>query len=270
MRPEINFVDAKDEARSQSGTSENWLNLANQVMPLKVDRLVISQGKIAFHNPDSSPEIHVSLHDIEVLILNLVNSRDLSNELAATFQAEGQTAEQGRINIKASLDPNTPRPTFDVNAEASDVALVNFKNLLDTYAPFDLEAGSLELAMELASDNGKIQGYAKPILHNVEVFSWKGDIEEDGDNIFEGMVEMLSAFIAELFENQKEDQIATRIPIEGELDAPDTAVWPAIGALIKNAFINAMKGDLENSVDMDDVKEDVDIDDAGKEPDEDQ
>ena len=252
--PEINFIDSqKDDSKDQTGESENWLNLADQLFPLKVDHLQIIRGKIAFYNPDSAPPIDLAIHDINGEARNLVNSRDLSKNLVATFDASAQTAKQGTLTIASSLNPSTKKPTFDMDVQANDVALVNFENLLDTYAPFDLEAGTLELALEIASDDGYVEGYIKPILKDVTVFSWKGDIEEDNDGFFEGMVEMASAFIAELFENQSKDQIATRIPIEGQLNEPDTALLPAIGAVIKNAFIAAMKGDVEKSIELKDA-----------------
>ncbi len=255
QEPEINFVDGRDQSNSQVGRDENWLNIANQLFPLKIDRLDIFNGKVAFHNPDTAPEIHVSLHDIRLILRNVVNSRDLSRNMVATLNATGQTAEQGSISASGSLDPSTAKPTFDINMEASDVALVNFRNLLDTYAPFDLEAGTLEFALELAADNGTITGYAKPVIHNVEVFSWKGDIERDGDGPFEAMGEMASAFITELFENQSEDQIATRIPIDGSLSEPDTDLLSTVGGVLSNAFIQAMRGNLENSVTIKDAKQ---------------
>lgn len=253
--PEINFVDGPDQARSQVGRNENWLSIADQLFPLKIDRLTIRNGEVAFHNTQSTPEIHISLHDIQLALLNVVNSRDLSRDLVASLEATGKTAKQGDITVSASLDPSTPRPTFDINIQADDVALVNFKNLLDTYAPFDLEAGSLELALELAADNGTVTGYVKPILHQVDVFSWKGDVERDGDGPIEVLGELASGFIAELFENQSEDQIATRIPIEGSLSEPDTDTWRAITGILKNAFIAAMRGDLEHSVSLEDAEQ---------------
>ncbi|MCW8109026.1 DUF748 domain-containing protein [Alteromonas ponticola] len=255
-QPELNFVDSKDKTKAQSGKDEKWLVLADQLFPLKIDQLRIHKGKIGFHNTDVEPEVHLSLHDIDLIAQNLVNSRDLSRDLVARVQAQGQTEDAGTLKFHASLDPSTKNPTFDIDAQAEGVALVNFKNFLDTYAPFDLEAGSLDLALELASDNGKISGYAKPVLHNVEVFSWKGDIEEDGDGFFEGLTEMLSAFVTEIFENQSEDQIATRIPIEGSIEEPDTAIIPSILGILKNAFIRAMQGDLENSVELEQPKTD--------------
>ncbi|WP_414829038.1 DUF748 domain-containing protein [Alteromonas sp. H39] len=263
--PEINFVDGRDQSRSQIGRNENWLSIANQLFPLKIDRLDIFNGQIAFHNPDTTPQIHISLHDIRLILRNLVNSRDLSKDMVATLNATGQTAEQGYISASGSMDPSTAKPTFDINVEASNVALVNFRNLLDTYAPFDLEAGSLEFAMELAADNGSITGYAKPVIHNVEVFSWKGDIERDGDGPFEAIGEMASAFVTELFENQSEDQIATRIPIEGTLSDPETDTFSTLGGVLKNAFIKAMQGSLENSITLDDVKTESEPDEASAE-----
>ena len=165
--PEINFVDGNSEEKSQSGKNENWLSIADQLFPLRIDKLTINQGKIAFHNPDTSPAIDIALHDIQLEVNNLVNSDDLSDTRVATAKAKGQTAEQGTISLNAKLNPATEAPTFDLDIQADNVGLVNFKNLLDTYAPFDLEAGTLTLAAEVASNEGKVKGYIKPILHNV-------------------------------------------------------------------------------------------------------
>ncbi len=254
-QPELNFVDGRSEASSQSGEDENWLYLADQLVPLKVDRFEIDNGSVNFFNPDAEPVVHIQLHDINAVAKNLVNSRDLSKNLIATVQASGSAEEQGTITLTGSLNPATKNPTFDINLQANDVALVNFRNFLDTYAPFDLEAGTLELALELASDDGEISGYAKPVLRHVEVFSWKGDVERDGDGFFRSIAEALSGFIAELFENQSEDQVATRIPISGSLNDVDTPIFTTIVGILKNAFVQAIQGDLEYSVEWSDAEQ---------------
>ncbi|WP_218354214.1 DUF748 domain-containing protein [Alteromonas lipotrueiana] len=267
VRPEINFIDSQNDSKDQTGESENWLNLADQLFPLQIDKFEIIDGQIKFHNPDSTPPIDVALHDINGAAYNLVNSRDLSKDLVARAQFEAQTAEQGTLSFKSQLNPSTKKPTFDVDIQAKNIALVNFKNVLDTYAPFDLEAGTLELAAELASDDGHLQGYIKPILHNVTVFSWKDDIVEDDDGFFEGIIEAGSALILEIFENQSEDQIATRVSLEGDLDSPDTPILPALGAIIENAFINAINGQVEGSVDLQDATDEKEQAEAQEEAD---
>lgn len=248
--PEINFVDGPSESQDQSGKDEDWLNIANQLFPLQVEKLEVIDGKVTFYNPQSSPSIDISLHDIQGKLTNLVNSDALSSDRVAQVSARGQTAQQGTLTLEGELDPSTANPTFDVDIQADNVALKNFENLFDTYAPFDLEAGSLTLAAELAADNGKLEGYIKPIIHNVEVFSWKEDIEEDGDGPIEGGIEILAAFAMEIFENQSEDQFATRIPLEGDIADPETSIWSSLGAVVKNAFIQAFSGDVEDSVDL--------------------
>ena len=89
----------------------------------------------------------------------------------------------------------------------------------------------------------------------MEVFSWKGDIERDGDGLIEGSIEALSAFVTELFENQSEDQVATRIPIEGDLSSPDTETWEAFTAILKNAFVKAFQGNVEESIELERLEE---------------
>ena len=121
--PEINFVDGNSEEKSQSGKNENWLSIADQLFPLRIDKLTINQGKIAFHNPDTSPAIDIALHDIQLEVNNLVNSDDLSDTRVATAKAKGQTAEQGTISLNAKLNPATEAPTFDLDIQADNVEI---------------------------------------------------------------------------------------------------------------------------------------------------
>ncbi|MAJ68595.1 MAG: DUF748 domain-containing protein [Pseudomonadota bacterium] len=264
QQPQLNFVDGGTDASSQSGEDEKWLYLTDQLVPLKVDRLEIEQGVIRFQNPDTRPPISVRLHHVNAVVKNLVNSRALSRNLIATVDASASTESQGTITLSGSLNPATKQPTFDLNLQANDIALVNFRNLLDTYAPFDLEAGKLELAFELASEQGEVTGYAKPVLHDVEVFSWKGDVKRDDDGFFRALAEAFSGFIAEIFENQGKDQIATRIPISGSLNDIDTPVLTTLAGILENAFIQAFNGNLENSVEWQDVTLDESEDDAAE------
>ncbi|WP_199610522.1 DUF748 domain-containing protein [Flocculibacter collagenilyticus] len=247
-QPTINFVDAEKEEDKQTGTSENWLMLAQQLFPLRIDKLQINQGKIQFHNEDAKPEIHAALTDVNATLLNLVNSREVAKELNASLNATGKTQETGTLTIEASLNPNTPKPTFDVNMVVESVALSNFENIFNHYAPFDLEAGILDMAIELASDDGELLGYIKPVLKDVEVFTWKGDVIEDKDGLLSILAEMFSGGIAELLENQSEDQIATKIPLSGSFDELEVGSWQAFIGVLRNAFVEAIKAKLENSV----------------------
>jgi len=251
-RPVINFVDNATEDRRQSGAGEPWLNIADDLFPLQIDHLQIYQGDIVFLNPNASPPVEISLQSIDLLALNISNSRDLDRNLTTLVSATTQTTGSGSLAFDASVNPNSTLPTFDVNLEASNIGLPDFENLLNYYAPFDLEAGELDLALELASQDGDITGYVRPVLKDIEVFSWEGDVEEDGDGFFRSIAELLTGFFAELFENQPTDQFATEIEVSGTLDQPEVDRLSAFLAILKNAFIETLRAEIDNSINLSD------------------
>jgi hypothetical protein len=128
--------------------------------------------------------------------------------------------------------------------------VLKLDNFIRTYAPFDIEAGSVDVVTELAARDGMLQGYVKPIVYNLDVFSWKEDIKEDGDNPLRALWEGLVDLVAEILENQPRDQIASNIPLEGDISAPDTNVFVAVANIFKNAFVEAYQANLENTISL--------------------
>lgn len=54
--------------------------------------------------------------------------------------------------------------------------------------------------------------------------------------------------VAEFFENQEEDQFATRVPLQGNLENIESGVWPAIWNVFRNAFVQAFERNTDNTV----------------------
>lgn len=54
--------------------------------------------------------------------------------------------------------------------------------------------------------------------------------------------------VANVFENEPQQQLATRIEFSGEFDNPETSVWAAITTFMRNAFVQALQPGLEGSV----------------------
>ena len=77
---------------------------------------------------------------------------------------------------------------------------------------------------------------------------WQEDVVQDGDNPFQWLFEAVTGGIAELFEGGNKDLVATRIPLEGNIDDIETPLWPAIGAIIRNAFIKSLDIKVDETV----------------------
>jgi len=249
-KPRLNFVDSPRDGQRQSGTGEPWLSIADDLFPLRIDRLEINGGLVSFNNADASPSIRITLDRIDLVALNIANSRGSAETLETRVRATANSTGEGRLSLQASVNPDSPLPTFDLDLEAKNVALADFENLLNHYAPFDLEAGSLDLALELASDNGELSGYIKPVLHDIQVFSWKGDVEQDNDGLLGSLAELFAAGLAELFENQPADQFATEIPVNGTLENPETGTLAAVFGILSNAFVEALQAEIDHSISL--------------------
>ncbi|MEP1871646.1 MAG: hypothetical protein ABJJ44_19100, partial [Paraglaciecola sp.] len=85
-------------------------------------------------------------------------------------------------------------------------------------------------------------------IYELEVFSWQEDAIEDDDNPIALLGEAAGGMVAEIFENNDEQLIATRIPISGDLSNPDISAWVAFKGIVKNAFVQAYDLKLEDSV----------------------
>lgn len=260
VRPVINFVvedaegdqaeESKDEGAEQFGDDANWRQVVTDLFPLRLDLVEIRQGEVHLRKPDSSPPVDVYLTNLNASLRNLTNSRELSDSLVASVDLSADAMRNGSLDVSMQVDPYRELPHFDLDAKLLNLELEALDPLIKAYTPIDLEAGSLDLVVELAARDGQINGYVKPLLRDVKVFEWQEDVEKEGDNIFQIVGESLAGGLANLFENQPRDQLATRIPVEGSLEGPETEVLTAIINILRNAFVRAFEAELEGGVEL--------------------
>jgi hypothetical protein len=149
--------------------------------------------------------------------------------------------------IKASFDPLDRRiADFTLTLRISDIQLKRLNDLARAYAKLDFAGGHGTFVMQLEAKDGALSGYAKPLLHDVQIFSWKQDVEEEGKNPLRVAWEAIAQGITSLFKNQAKDQFATRIPISGRIDNKDISAWAAIVGVLHNAFVQAYTPKLED------------------------
>jgi hypothetical protein len=258
--PQINIVDSDDESRKQTGAGGQWLSMFEDLFPLKIDKMLIHNGELHFRNYDSEPKIDSHLTELEATAENLSNSQALTDSSIARVDVAARAMEVSDLTVGAAFDPTTAKPTFDVNVRLLQLPVTRMDNFISTYAPFDVEAGEVDVVSELAARDGQLEGYVKPIIYNLDVFSWKEDIREDGDNPLRVLWEGLVDVVGEILENQPRDQIASNIPLRGDISDPDTNVFVAVAGVFKNAFVEAYQANLENTVSLFIDDEEVEVD----------
>jgi hypothetical protein len=244
--PKLNFVSGPSEDQSQTGVDESWQETVKDLFPLKINRFEIVNGEIHYRDFHSDPEVDVYLQNIQAVATNLTNSEDLSEDLVADIRAKGIIMESGQFHIETKIDPYKPAPTFDLDFSVRNVNLPKLNNFLKAYASFDVQAGTFDLDGEFAASDGRFEGYAKPILRDMKVFS----LEEEHENVFEFLWESVAGLVTEILENQPRDQVATRVPFSGNFKDPNADIWVTIAMLIRNAFIDALIPGIERSINL--------------------
>jgi len=223
--------------------SSTFKKIGDDFMPLQLNRLEIKNGKIQYIDEYSKPKVDISLTNAYVLGKNLKNSYDSSALLPASIEARADVYE-GKLTFNMKLNPLAEEPTFDMNTELKNTNLVKLNDFFQAYAKIDVNKGTFGLYAEAAGKNGKFTGYVKPLIKNLDVVGK----EDRNDNILQKLWENIAGSVAQIFKNQRKDQVATKIPFEGNIKDPNSSIWYTISELLTNAFIRAIQPSIDHQI----------------------
>jgi hypothetical protein len=245
----LRFTKDKVEPKQVRDDSAKFDELADDFMPLSINRFEIRNGRIEYIDENSNPKVDIQMTDVYATALNLKNSYDSSSVLPSTLTARASIYE-GTLSCKLKINPLAESPTFDMNAEVKNTNLTKLNDFFEAYAKVDVNKGTFGLYTEIAAKDGQFTGYVKPLLKDADMLG-KEDRE---DNVFKKLWEGLVGSVSEVFENQPKDQVATKIPFRGNVEDPKANVWYAISEVLQNAFIRAIQPSIDNEVNLASLK----------------
>ena len=238
-RPQLTFVDGGTAASSQTGEGVDWRAQLKSLLPIHLNEIRVHDGTLAFRNFNTKPPVDLEANSIDARLLNLSNVNASDNPRPASLQATAKVFEQAPLQTNASFNPLGQLDDFDLRLRVTDIQLKQLNSFTRAYADFDFAAGHGDFVMALDARQGKLKGYAKPLLRDMEVFDWQQDVAAQDKNLLTGAWEALVGGGSWLLKNQRKDQFATRVDIEGDLNAYDVSRWQAFQAILRNAFVRA-------------------------------
>jgi hypothetical protein len=235
-QPELNFVDSSEESSSQTGAGGPWLEMLKDLFPFKINKAVIRDGSVHFRAFERKPAVDVFIGDLQATADNLTNIRDETTPLLSTVKASGLAMGSGRFEYEMKLDPFSYRPTFEMAIRLLRLDVTKLNDFARAYGGVDFERGFFDLVVEVNAREGLLNGYVKPLFRNLKVLSPQ-DLKED--NPLEFFWEAVVGITTKLLSNPPRDQLATEIPLTGDLTAPQTNVFTVVMNVFRNAFIRA-------------------------------
>lgn len=243
--PALIFTKDKAEIDAVAKDTTDFRQLLKDFMPLRVNRFEVQRGSIRYTDSTASPLVDISLEDAHIIAENLKNTTREEEKLPSTIQANAY-AYGGSLDLYMKMDALAEQATFDLTAEIEGANLPDLNDFFIAYGKFDISKGTFGLYSEFAADNGRYKGYVKPIIKDLEVVG----LEDREDSFFQRAKEAIIDLIGGILENPKEEQVATRVPIEGSFGETNVLVWEAVWQVLKNAFIQALMPSVDNAIDI--------------------
>lgn len=218
------------------------------MLPIRIDEFLIKNGTVHMKNYTKAPNFDLYIKNLQVHLYNLTNMQNLKKPTYATMIITGTVLESGSLKIKVLFDPVSTTPNLYVQTQLLGLDVTKLNEFANHYANLDFNKGTFSLASEVTVKNGKMDGYAKPVYKDLEVFSWSKDIKKNKTNVLKDFWEAIAGAVSEGFENQKHDQLAARVPIKGSLSGPKTDFGSALGSVFQNIFSHAIMPTIEHTV----------------------
>ncbi|MFN3402707.1 MAG: DUF748 domain-containing protein [Cytophagaceae bacterium] len=241
FNPYLNFV-----ATAPNGENNDWREPIQDLFPLRINKLRVDNGEIHYRDYQKSPDIDLYMRNIQAEASNLTNSEKISETLVASIESRGTVMENGSFYFNMKLDPFADVPTFDLDAKMEDLKATELNDFFMAYGNFDVQDGQIGLYIEAAANEGKLKGYVKPVIENLNVL--KPQEEDHGPlrMIYEGIIEGLG----EIFKNRPKDRIATTAEFSGDLENLKVNNWGIIVDIFRNAFVEALVPAIDHKINM--------------------
>ncbi len=251
--PVVNLVRAESDEGTQLGAGTNWPEQVRDLFPFQLNRVEAENGLVTFRAPGIETGDSLTVRNFRLELRNLTNVQRKNTEAFADIDLDGRVMGNAPLKLTGKIDPNEKAPTFDLDLSIENAKLVDMNPWLRRFLKVDAEAGQFSMYSELAAVDNHFEGYVKPILENPKIF----DSKEDASGPFQKAWEALVGAAAKILENRREKQVATEIPLRGNLEDPKAGVLVAIVNLGRNAFIAAFAHSLEGTITLRRVAKDV-------------
>ncbi|MBS9524658.1 DUF748 domain-containing protein [Litoribacter ruber] len=244
INPVLNYV--YDGQEVDDGDEADLGKVLDDLVPFRINTFTVENGEIHYLDPTASPKVDVFIQAMDIQATNLGNLQETDKALPSSVSITGTTNGGGVLTGNIDLNILKAHPDMDANIELEGVDLTALNDFTEAYAKFTFSEGQMYVGTEIVMKDGVFEGYTKPIFSNVKISDQREEDQSFWRRAWEGIVG--AAF--GLFENPEEEQVATRIPFEGDTTGTDTKLIPTIFNVFRNAFIEAFQKDLDHELEF--------------------
>jgi uncharacterized protein YhdP len=248
--PELTLVQGPTPETTQKDTDKRWQSVVEDIFPIDIQHFEVAHGVVRYIDDTRSPRVDVFVKNMVLVATGLRNRpEEVKTEFPAEIQLQGDSLGGGRLSLLVQAEPLAARPHFHLSLKLTKVDLTALNDSLKSTANVEVSRGTFEMVLEMAGRAGAFQGYVKPFFNDLD-FKTR---EDKKGSLAAHLWEKIVAGVAWLVKNKPRDQVATRIPFQGEFGDSQVGIWATIRNLFRHGFVRAFNPVVEGSVDPDKV-----------------
>lgn len=244
--PKINYVLEDQQAEGETPDIDSWTKALTDLVPIEINHFEVHHGKLSFLQEQSNPKIDLHFDNLELTADNLRNVLEEKRILPSPIRASAVSIGEGKMSLKGNINLIKEIPDMDIEFALENTDATALNDFTKHYANIDFESGEFNLFSEIAIADGHLKGYMKPLLKNSKL------IGKD-DNFIETVWEGFVGFFKFLLKNQRTDTLATKVPLEGDLNNLEAGAWKTFINILNNAWIEAYKGIVDDDIEFKDA-----------------
>ncbi|MFD1096463.1 DUF748 domain-containing protein [Salegentibacter chungangensis] len=247
--PEFNYIFIEDKKEPQEADVEDWTKALTSLVPIDINKLTVHNGKANFVELSSDPKISMFLEQISLEATNLSNVVNREKKLPSRLDLTAVSMGGGDVSLRGNLNILKEIPDMDMEFALKKANVTAINDLSRRYAGVDFESGTFELYSEVAIADAYLKGYIKPMFINTKLIE-----KNDEGGIFKKLWEGFVGLFKFVLKNQGTDTLATRVPLEGDLNNVKSGVLPTIFNIFENAWIDAFRGTVDKDIEFEDAQ----------------
>ena len=247
-RPILNFAKSKAGA-TQTGKNTDWTTPIKQLAPIDINKVTLTNGEIHYKDFGATPKVDLFVKNLNGAMTNLRNVEAKDGKLPSDIHGTGTSIGNGKLGLDGKLNVLKEMPDMDLTFKLEGAHLPAVNNYAEEFAAITFEKGELSVYSKFIVKDNYLRGYVKPIATNIHIISM-----EHASNPVQFLWESVVAGVVEIFSNQRKDQFATQIELDGSLDHPGTSTWSTIVGILHNAFVQALSKDVKDELGITPVK----------------
>jgi hypothetical protein len=209
---------------------------------LRAKELKVTHSTVGFVNKAVTPPYRAYLSDTNLTISNFSNQLVDGSTVA---RLTGKFMGSGTTVAVATFRPDKKGPDFDLDLRLENTDMKTMNDILRAYGSFDVTAGTFSVFSEIKVKNQRVDGYAKPLFSDLDVYNPEQDREK---SVWRKLYEKTVEGASKILRNAPRQEVATIATISGPVESANANTVEVIVKLIQNAFFKAILPGLDREV----------------------